>query len=195
MSGCADAWCRAPTGSQALNRRAFRHSIMRPCAALLKSKRFSVLITGEGELAAIQELAEGEEATDARKATVRNAVNAALAQADLWQEKAFPADDLPEDAKAILARDAAARTPREVDRLNRRCLEAAVGDAVTRIPDLAKVLYDSGLVRFGEDAKDVSVSLEGVETIVLVVRCGVEGDIFDGETLDRADWGGARFIR
>ncbi|GEM_PF-6244589 len=164
------------------------------CTGLAKSKRFSGLFD-EGAQKVIAELAAGEEATDARKVAVRNAVNVALAKADLWDEDAFPEDSLPADAKAILAKDAAARTPREVDRLNRRCLEAAAGGAIAHVPAPPNVLYDSGLMRFGEDAKDVSVSLEGVDTLVLVVRCGLEGDIFDGETLDRADWGGARFIR
>lgn len=165
------------------------------CAALSESKPFSALIQDEDARKAVDELAAGEEATDARKVAVRNAVNATLAKAGFWDEDDFPAGSLPADAKAILARNAAERTPREVDRLHRRCLEAAAGDSIAHVPDPPKVLYDSGLMRFGEDAKDVAVSLEDVETIVLLVRCGVEGDIFDGETLDRADWGGARFIR
>lgn len=143
----------------------------------------------------LSEVASGEEATAERKAAIAIAVNAALAKPDLCGAQDFPPEALPADAKEILAKDPAARTPREVDRLHRRCLEAAVGKAIPAVPLPAKRLFDSGLAKFGEEAKEVSVDVAGVSSIVLVVRCGLEGDLFDGETFDRADWGGARLIR
>lgn len=164
------------------------------CERLKGARRFWGMFN-EAARAAMEEIASGEEATEARRIAVRNAVNAALARADLYDPDAFPAERLPDDARTILGKDRAKRTARETDRLHRRCLELAVGDAIEHVAQPAKLLYDSGLVRYGEEPRDISVSVQGLDSIVLVVRCGLEGDIFDGETWDRADWGGARFIK
>ncbi len=159
------------------------------------AKPFWEMFASEEAKKACSELASGEEATPERKAAMLGAVNAALAKPDFYRDADFPADSLPADAKEILAKAPAARTPREIARLHRRCLEAAVGQTIAAVPPPPKKLFDSGLVKFGEEAKDISVDVSKVESIVLVVRCGLEGDLFDGETFDRADWGGARLIR
>ena len=51
-----------------------------------------------------------------------------------------------------------------------------------------KVLWTSGVMHAGDAAKDVEVSLAGVQTLILEV-----GDAGDGISYDHADWGNAKF--
>jgi len=61
------------------------------------------------------------------------------------------------------------------------------GSATFQVVGDGNKLWDSGVIRRGEPAKEVGVSLEGVKKLVLKV-----GDAGDGNGMDHADWAEAR---
>lgn len=52
-----------------------------------------------------------------------------------------------------------------------------------------KKFFDSGLMKLGDKAKEVNISLSGVKTVLLLVEDGG-----DGISFDHADWANARFV-
>ena len=63
------------------------------------------------------------------------------------------------------------------------------GSVVFKVMGDGKTLWESGVLRGGDAAKDVSVSLEGVKVLVLAV-----GDAEDDISYDHADWAEARLV-
>lgn len=62
------------------------------------------------------------------------------------------------------------------------------GSVVFRVYGDGRVLFDSGIVRGGEEAKPLEVNLRGIRHMVLYV-----GSADDGVDFDHADWADARF--
>ncbi len=62
------------------------------------------------------------------------------------------------------------------------------GSVVFRVYGDGRILYDSGILRGGEEAKPLDVDLHGVQQLVLYV-----GSADDGIDFDHADWAEARF--
>jgi alpha-galactosidase len=63
------------------------------------------------------------------------------------------------------------------------------GSVVFKITGDGKTLWESGVLRGGDPAKDVSVALNGVKVLVLTV-----GDAGDDMNYDHADWADARIV-
>ena len=63
------------------------------------------------------------------------------------------------------------------------------GSVVFKVTGDGKTLWESGVLRGGDPAKDVSVALDGVKLLVLAV-----GDAGDGINYDHADWADARIV-
>jgi alpha-galactosidase len=63
------------------------------------------------------------------------------------------------------------------------------GSVVFKVTGDGKTLWESGVLRGGDPAKDVSVALNGVKVIVLTV-----GDAGDDMNYDHADWADARIV-
>jgi alpha-galactosidase len=63
------------------------------------------------------------------------------------------------------------------------------GSVVFKVIGDGKTLWDSGVLRGGDPAKEVAVALEGVKVLVLAV-----GDAGDGIDHDHADWADARIV-
>ena len=63
------------------------------------------------------------------------------------------------------------------------------GSVVFSVTGDGKTLWESGVLRGGDPAKDVSVALDGVKMLVLTV-----GDAGDGIDSDHADWADARIV-
>ncbi len=63
------------------------------------------------------------------------------------------------------------------------------GSVVFQVYGDGRKLYDSGLVRPGQPAREVDVDLKGVQDLLLLV-----GDNHDGVNSDHADWAEARFL-
>jgi len=63
------------------------------------------------------------------------------------------------------------------------------GSVVFQVIGDGKTLWESGVLRGGDPAKDVSVALEGVKLLVLAV-----GDAGDANSYDHADWADARIV-
>ena len=61
------------------------------------------------------------------------------------------------------------------------------GSVVFKVTGDGKTLWESGVLRGGDPAKDVSVALNGVKVLVLTV-----GDAGDDMNYDHADWADAR---
>lgn len=62
------------------------------------------------------------------------------------------------------------------------------GSVVFRVYGDGRILYDSGILRGGEEVKTLDVDLQGVQQLVLYV-----GSADDGIDFDHADWADARF--
>jgi alpha-galactosidase len=63
------------------------------------------------------------------------------------------------------------------------------GSVVFKVTGDGKTLWESGVLRGGDPAKNVSVALDGVKVLVLTV-----GDAGDGGNSDHADWADARIV-
>jgi alpha-galactosidase len=63
------------------------------------------------------------------------------------------------------------------------------GSVVFKVTGDGKTLWESGVLRGGDPAKDVSVALNGVKVLVLTV-----GDAGDDANYDHADWADARIV-
>jgi alpha-galactosidase len=63
------------------------------------------------------------------------------------------------------------------------------GSGVFKVTGDGKTLWESGVLRGGDPAKDVSVALDGIKRLVLSV-----GDAGDGINFDHADWADARIV-
>jgi alpha-galactosidase len=63
------------------------------------------------------------------------------------------------------------------------------GSVVFKVTGDGKTLWESGVLRGGDPAKDVSVALNGVKMLVLTV-----GDAGDGLNYDHADWADAKIV-
>jgi alpha-galactosidase len=63
------------------------------------------------------------------------------------------------------------------------------GSVVFKVTGDGKTLWESGVLRGGDPAKDVSVALNGVKVLVLTV-----GDAGDDMNYDHADWADARIV-
>jgi alpha-galactosidase len=63
------------------------------------------------------------------------------------------------------------------------------GSVVFKVTGDGKTLWESGVLRGGDPAKNVSVALDGVKLLVLTV-----GDAGDDRNFDHADWADARIV-